>query len=86
MFILPSDLLFGESFTAFRRWRRISYLGDQISCRCLRNSVHEHADEWRLEHDGEGKGKAEKDTLTVAEPSSFLILVERDTRKIRVKL
>lgn len=86
MLIFPCDFFLGESLTLLRRWRWIGYFGNKICSWCLSNSVHEHADKWRFQHDCKGKCETEQNTLTVKKPSFLLIFVELDTREIWFKL
>ena len=86
MLVFPRHLALCEAF-AFRRGRRwVGDLGDQIRGGCLGNSVHENADERKLQHNGEAKGKPEQNTLPVAEPATLLLRSKLDATEVWFKL
>ena len=86
MLVLPANLAFRETRTFSRRWRRVSYLGDKVRCRCLSNAVHQHTNVRDTQSNRESKGKAKENTFSIAEPPALLLGSELNAPKVGLEL
>lgn len=86
MFILPGHLGLRKSFAFSRGWCGVSNFSDEICRRRLRNAIHQDADKWSLQDNGESKSKAKEDALTISEPPTLLVGSKLDTTEIWLEL
>lgn len=86
MLVLPGHLALREALALRRRGRRISDLGKQIRRGCLSDTIHEHANERRPQHNCESKGKPEQHSFSVTKPPALLLGRKFDPTEVRFQL